>query len=392
MARPKRRTEQTRCKSCGKMFRTRAQSGGPHAMYWGDTEEHCPHCDANNVITTQPVLADFKFAFVTNVNRRTYAEPPLNTPAIKKVGKSFTYNMDRVYGLGRIPEACYMQWAWRLFALTPVELSLNRLTEVEVKNALHVMRHFNPNIDDLFSIVPDAPGFSDSIEGIFFAMVTGAWTAFETLAGDLWEAAVNTAPKRLSKLPGQQNRILQLVKNGIDNQLRSGKKSAKNRPSTRRKPAADDDGLPAERGSKKIDLDELGNVSGNSFDLSRKMGTLLRTKYEFNTLTKIREAFALAFDRPSVSQIDQALSSPAFDAIGLVRNVIVHRAGIADGEYIERIRGIPGAPKLMLGQRLDLDGETTFNLISLAVSQEAKLLRAVDEFLAHPPKEARDAK
>ena len=43
---------------------------------------------------------------------------------------------------------------------------------------------------------------SDQIETLMLTQVVSVWTAFETLAGDLWEAALNAHPQGLSDLRG----------------------------------------------------------------------------------------------------------------------------------------------------------------------------------------------
>ena len=76
----------------------------------------------------------------------------------------------------------------------------------DVRAACRLMRQFMPNIDDLLSMVPSR-GTADGMRGMLDAMILGAWTAFETLAGDLWETALNIHPVNLSDLGGNHDRI-----------------------------------------------------------------------------------------------------------------------------------------------------------------------------------------
>lgn len=38
------------------------------------------------------------------------------------------------------------------------------------------------------------------------SQITGTWTAFESMSGDLWQAALNCKPKELAKLSGQKGK------------------------------------------------------------------------------------------------------------------------------------------------------------------------------------------
>src|SRR5262249_53765735 len=61
---------------------------------------------------------------------------------------------------------------------------------------------------------------------------------------------------------------------------------------------------------------------------------------------------------PIQSDIVDALSDPSIDALKCVRNLLVHRAGIADEEYEGAAYGTT-APQLKTGQRLELDASAT---------------------------------
>ena len=54
--------------------------------------------------------------------------------------------------------------------------------------------------------------YEDALRAMYAAILIGTWTAFETLLGDLWEAALNTAPKTLARLSGSPHRIWERVK------------------------------------------------------------------------------------------------------------------------------------------------------------------------------------
>jgi hypothetical protein len=96
---------------------------------------------------------------------------------------------------------------------------------------------------------PVRPGF----DAVLSASIVGTWTAIEALAGDLWEAALNTEPEILAKL--------------------SGAKQTK-------------------EGDKKIDLNYIHKYG---YKLTQVMGTILRDRFRFITLEGIKEAYDAAF-------------------------------------------------------------------------------------------------
>jgi hypothetical protein len=48
---------------------------------------------------------------------------------------------------------------------------------------------------------------SGGLEALLFAQILGTWTAFETMAGDLWETAINLHPAGLAELKGTKKRL-----------------------------------------------------------------------------------------------------------------------------------------------------------------------------------------
>jgi hypothetical protein len=99
----------------------------------------------------------------------------------------------------------------------------------------------NPNATEVYSL--------------FCSYVTGMWTIFETLAGDLWEAALNTKPDLLAQLKGKSNRL------------------RKSKPGL-----FDFKPEPENLGGKFVRLDQILYFR---WDLTKSMGALLRSKFEF---------------------------------------------------------------------------------------------------------------
>jgi hypothetical protein len=183
--------------------------------------------------------------------------------------------------------------------------------------------------------------------------LTLTWTAFETMAGDLWEAALNGHPIGLADLNG------------------------KRRQQTKSPPpdSADADAVEPRKSVR------LALIRAHDWDTRNKMGTTLKGKYTFTTLAGIREAYECAFYR-DYADLDRAIMNVCFDKLSLLRNVIVHKGAIADYEYIEKTKSISGLPPLEKGDALSLDGKLVSDLIHEAINNCSALLTSVDKWLA----------
>jgi len=164
------------------------------------------------------------------------------------------------------------------------------------------------------------------------SLLVSSWTTFETLAGDLWESAVNARPKLAANV------------------------------------------------SKSIKIDMLQKHG------PQKLGTILREQREagFATLEEIRISYKRAFvehgDRVQASLIGNAL-----DALALARNLIVHKASRCDEEYARRSKGLPQLPQLEIGQELLLNGSLVRSLVEPATIAARDLIAAVGSWMrTHP--------
>jgi hypothetical protein len=172
--------------------------------------------------------------------------------------------------------------------------------------------------------------------GHFLAQcIIGSWTAFETLAGDLWEAALNSYPHGLSELKGFRRKK--------DKASDSDNDSARAR---------------LDRTEKVINLNQLQRYQ---YDLRNKMGSALRYRQRFDHLQGIREAYIQAFHE-AYDPIDAIiLNDRTIDAVCAIRNVLVHKAGIADDDYLRSAKYL-NVPKADKGRAIHLDGEIIYNL------------------------------
>lgn len=178
------------------------------------------------------------------------------------------------------------------------------------------------------------PQMEEAFGLLMLSLVTSAWTLFESLSGDLWEAALNAYPKLASAT------------------------------------------------GKDVSTKTIHKLTLGKFNLNELMGSALREDdaYSFIRLEGIRTAYFDAFLEHG-DNIRAVLSNKSLDALKVVRNVIVHNASVVDKVYVREQRDAPTAPKLAVGERLILNGPQTFNLIDPVVRCSAELLERVDKWI-----------
>lgn len=196
------------------------------------------------------------------------------------------------------------------------------------------------------------------------------WIAFEALAADLWEAALNVRPEGLADLRGTPNRIGKMA----------GEKARMDDEN-----ASESEIKEVAGAGKAILLHDIQTFTRGDYDIRHKMGSPLKGQFKFITLRGTREAYSRAFSekekKARTASIDKALADKALDALSLVRNLIVHRAEIADTTYEERAKKYPLAPQLRAGEKLQLNGDALNGLIDPVLMSCVWLIKAVDSWL-----------
>jgi hypothetical protein len=301
----------------------------------------------------------------------------IKTEAIRPVGEAFYANMARVDSLSLFPPLVFLQadeYAKKGSASWTYQESTTNTTAGfglcgDLPDYKQATERLKPGMDRIQELSAFPPA-GVAIDSWMASLILGAWTAIETLAGDLWEAAVNAQPARLAELTGTEKRIGKLVgeKAGVgDADISHG----------------DEPDLATE--GKHVSLRDIGMLTRGSYDLSHKMGTLLKGRFKFTTLRGIREAYSSAFSenekKARTAGIDNALRDKGLDALNAVRNLIVHKAGIADAEYEQKAKNTPPAPQLKEKDKLELDGNICRRLIDSGVRSSIELVKAVDSWL-----------
>jgi hypothetical protein len=189
-------------------------------------------------------------------------------------------------------------------------------------------------------------------EAMLFSAIIGCWTAFETMAGDMWEEAINENPATmllsLAKIETKHGQEVQKVQLslGVEEFKRAG------------------------------------------YSLQGKIGTLLRhdPRYaiQLDKYDRISEAYKRAFNC-SFSSLDSNVDRSLF-ALAQIRNAIVHNAGLADKPFLDKMVEIasplPQFVGLQLGDRVPIDGELVKTLVVGSIDASVKLIADVDSWLA----------
>jgi hypothetical protein len=272
----------------------------------------------------------------------------------QEVAAPFKASLDRLMSFAELPLQL-IYWSARLSivkyvgryrsGVSPEDSSRDR--EPQVSKAIGeafeeaVSRHIDPigmasgtlgtMVGDIGSHPIEAA--CEGIEAIFAAMVMASYAAFETLAADLWVAAVN--------------RHHRLATNWVE----------KN---------------PGKELSPKI-------LSDYSFDVSSRMGTVLHTtkKVSFESLGDIRAAYNQAFKGELNDAFDANLTKAE-----KTRHLFAHRGGLVDQKFKSDMRDHSEYDKIVIGERLRLIGPVTGSHVTACAKSGVNLLKDVDKWSA----------
>lgn len=212
------------------------------------------------------------------------------------------------------------------------------------KDARELLNHQHKLSFNMLSA--QSPEFDDGPEAWMASQIIATWTAFEAMAGDLWEAALNAKPAILAKLDGRN-------------------------PSSKQKPGDD---------PKRIKLDYLYQYN---FDLSRQMGTIFvrENRYSFDRLDGIRDAYRDAFSVEG-DQVKAIIADKALEVGSLVRNNLVHNGGIIDAVYANRASVLPPEAIGAIGSPILIDGALVAKINGPLIEAGHDLVVAVDNWLS----------
>lgn len=139
-------------------------------------------------------------------------------------------------------------------------------------------------------------------------------------------------------------------------------------------------GKAAGRPKRRIGVDE---IAAHEFDLKNHMGDILRRRYRFGSLEKIQKAYRIAFFQNK--RILRPFSTPYLHTLNQCRNLLVHKGGIIDQKFHEKVRSVPELKDGPVGSILHFDGELVCSLVRAARKASVGLLFATDRWLARYP-------
>lgn len=194
-------------------------------------------------------------------------------------------------------------------------------------------------------LVQSNPEMDVSLEALLSSIIIESWIAFETMAADLWVAAVDVGPAVLRKRV-----LLKTIKPGSEND-----------------PVAD---LTSE--------DEIEH------DPAKNLGSALRQarKVSFQKLHSITRNYEIAFaSRVKAIFADE---NGYIAVLAAYRNALIHNGGEADATFRKQVKGFHEFEDLPKNQKLVLDGELVYKLRNVSAAVGAKLLHFVDDILTPP--------
>jgi hypothetical protein len=305
-----------------------------------------------------------------------------HTKPLQEIAAAFHSNLLRIHSLGTLPiyavsaaslaQLCSMQAATNLnIKVTDtrivkghagVDASLYKAHQEERKRLMkehydaaregkvtHPFKIAEENIGPMLVFEPLKTG-ADAVLG---GMIIGCWTAFETLAADLWKAALNVHPTVLAALSGKWHKRSKMDSDEL----------------------IEDESEQIE--SKTVRLTDL---QIHNYDLSKIMGNIHRHRFKWGVLEGIRAAYSSAFSK-DWTDIQTAIEHRSLDALAAARNILVHKAGIVDAEFNRKCKGWPAFVNALPNTPLMLDGFIVRDLLSEALQQTTNLLKAVDLWL-----------
>jgi hypothetical protein len=185
----------------------------------------------------------------------------------------------------------------------------------------------------------NSPEGKEGLDTLMSAQLVLAWTAFETLAGDLWEAAINTHhPTLIQKACGGQAIPVRLL------------------------------------------------IENHGFDLRNKMGTLLIDHLDrpFQSLKSMRERYQSTFPEGWASQ-RSFWDDKNISAASSIRNLIVHKSSIVDRKFLDECVNDARLLAFKEGEQFYLNGKLLSDLVNGLFVFSGRLIQSVDGWMERNP-------
>jgi len=122
------------------------------------------------------------------------------------------------------------------------------------------------------------------------------------------------------------------------------------------------------------------------FDVKTCMGTALSEmgKWDFAKRAKAADAYSKVF-RDLTKQLDAIFKSDDLRWVAMIRNALVHNAGVADAEFVQLASRHPVLSRVKVSQAIPINGMLTIETLRAACLCGAELISLVDAWMTRNP-------
>ena len=192
------------------------------------------------------------------------------------------------------------------------------------------------------AMLKDTPEMAKSMEALLSSIVIGSWAVFETLAPDLWKAAVNHGPAALAQ------RVNLAMQGNPDPKI-------------------------AKHWKDKLQHDPRKDYAASLIEGGR---------VTFRTLERIVYWYCVTFEGDA-RQIFK--DNTDIYAVSAYRNAFIHNSGRADKDFIKQTEAVDDLRgKFIENQPLEIDGEFVSRLRTSVLTVGLKLLQLADDLITSP--------
>jgi len=283
----------------------------------------------------------------------------VKSPVLREVVRTFEENTTNVLGLAAFPvfaftkgresahHISYLIKALKAVGNTsayPMKGDLSKklqeeasrlIAEEDDKIETQLAEEFETEIDMWTKI----PGVRSAVRALLLAVVSASWTTLETLLADMWGTILNRYPVSLGQ------RAFEAAPSPDATDVLSGKQI------------------------------QIGLLAKHGFDLRGCLGDILKSKFDFTSVSGIQKAYGAIFGESEA--LKKSTEVPELRELEVVRHLIVHKAGIIDDEYKRRAKCA-----LAVGAPLPIDAIAASRWASSGISSGCGMIRLADSTLA----------
>jgi hypothetical protein len=307
-------------------------------------------------------------SYVLNTDKLAKELKKIQHNPIKQIGNAFHDNLILVGSMISLPEAIsVLDHVKHSIYLLGVQEGLikgisDHILSSEIANEEDIKEYANntwktkyePKIDEIYdkAIRDSKESFSKIIElydlsqpykSLLYAGIVFTWCSFEVCMKDLWETALNIGNKLVIKTT-----LKNITKIDRINDFYGIK-------------------------GKYINLEYLAQ---HNYNISDKLGSVLSNKFDFSSVSGIKEAYSCAFPRSTT--IKDALENKELAQLEARRHVIVHKAGIIDDAFRKKT----ATSKKLIGNKLELSDKELSEFGNVAIDAAIKVIKAVSSILS----------